>query len=99
MPILTNDIPDGYILGLGRDYPHPKISHLYKGDFSDPGLPMCRKGWNRDNGESYSIWRGNMGKRGVCKTCLKRARAGLDGIEVKASNAAHEPTANNKQGD
>ncbi len=86
MPILTNDIPDGYILGLGRDYPNPNISHLYKGDFHDPGLPMCARGWNRDNGQSYSIWRGNMGKSGVCKTCLKRARAGLDGVEVKESN-------------
>jgi hypothetical protein len=88
MPILTNDIPDGYILGLGRDYPHPRTAHLYKGDFSDPGLPMCRKGWNRNDGQGYSIWRGNMGRDGVCKICLRRARAGLDGVE--AINAANK---------
>lgn len=38
--------------GLGRDYPHPDHAHLYHGDFSDPGLPMCRYGWNREGGES-----------------------------------------------
>jgi hypothetical protein len=83
MGILTSNIPEGYILGLGRDFPHPKTAHLYKGDFADPGLPMCRNGWNRDDGQSYSIWRGNMGESGVCKVCLRRARAGLDGVEAK----------------
>ena len=71
-------VPDGYILGLGRDYPHPKIAHLYKGDFSSPGLPMCKRGWNR--GDGYSIWRGNIGERGICLICLRRAKKGLDGI-------------------
>lgn len=87
MPTLTNSIPEGYILGLGRDYPYPKISHLYKGTFADPGLPMCRKGWNRDYGQSYSIWRGNMGKHGVCKVCLRRAQKGLNGVEPKEQAA------------
>lgn len=77
---MPNDIP-GYITGLGRDYPHPKRSHLYKGTFADPGLPMCRYGWNRDSGSSYSIWRGNVGEKGICKLCLKRAAKGLDGVE------------------
>lgn len=85
MKILTNDIPAGYIVGLGRDYPYPRIAHLYKGNFLDPGLPMCRYGWNRDNGESYSIWRGNWGNDGLCKICLRRARAGLNGVESRAA--------------
>lgn len=80
--VLAN-IPKGYILGLGRDHPHPKLAHLYKGDFGDPGLPMCRHGWNRDDGQSYSIWRGNMGEDGVCAICLRRAQKGLDGFEAK----------------
>jgi len=80
MSILTSDIPDGYIPGLGRDVPHPKIAHLYKGDFSDPGLPMCKRGFNRDNGYSYSIWRNNVGVNGICSICLRRARKGLDGL-------------------
>lgn len=74
-------VPKGYILGLGRDYPHPRLSHLYHGDFSDPGLPMCRYGWNRDDGTAYSIWRGNLGDGGVCKICFKRAKAGLSGVK------------------
>jgi hypothetical protein len=76
-------IPDGYIPGLGRDIPYPRLAHLYKGDFSEPGLPMCPKGWNRDNGESYSIWRGNVGRDGVCRTCMKRAEAGRDGFHAR----------------
>lgn len=82
--LLNKDvIPTGYILGLGRDYPHPRIAHLYKGSFGDPGLPMCRYGWNRGGGETYSIWRGNMGQDGVCAICLRRARQGLNGVMVK----------------
>ena len=85
MGILTSNIPDGYIMGLGRDWPHPKISHLYKGTHNDPGNPMCLRGWNRDGNTGYSIWRGNMGKNGICKVCLRRARAGLDGVQPKES--------------
>lgn len=80
MLVLRDEIPDGYIPGLGRDYPHPKLAHLYKGDFSDPGLPMCKRGFNRDNGTSYSIWRNNLGEDGVCKVCLRRARKGFNGL-------------------
>ena len=83
MGTITFDIPDGYIMGLGRDFPHPKISHLYKGDHADPGNPMCARGWNRDGGESYSIWRGNMGSNGICKVCLRRAREGKPPIKAK----------------
>lgn len=73
-------IPEGFVVGLVRN-PDTRgsVSHLYKGTFSDPGLPMCRYGWNR--GDYYSIWRGNVGGRGICKICLKRAHEGLDGIE------------------
>ena len=77
------DVPVGYILGLGRDYPHPPLAHLYKGTFGEPGLPMCARGWNRDGGTSYSIWRGNVGTKGICKTCLRRAREGRDGVQAK----------------
>jgi hypothetical protein len=80
---LKNGIPDGYIMGLGRDVPHPKLAHLYKGTFDRPGKPMCVRGWNRSRdplcGE-YSIWRGNAGENGVCKICMSRALAGKDGV-------------------
>lgn len=75
-------IPEGYIVGLGRDFPYPKTSHLYKGDFEDPGLPMCRHGWNRFSRRAYSIWRGQSGER-ICSVCLKRALAGKGGIPAK----------------
>lgn len=74
------NIPDGYIPGLGRYYPHPKIAHLYKGTFDDPGLPMCRHGFNRDDGTSYSIWRNQQGEDGVCGICLRRSQKGKDGM-------------------
>ena len=76
MGILTDNIPDGYILGLGRDVPHPKVAHLYKGDHAEPGQAMCRRGYNR--GYGYSIWRGNFGSHGVCAVCLRRAREGRE---------------------
>ena len=70
---LINKELDGYILGLERT-PGADIrfvSHIYQGTFSDPQEPLCPKGWNRDNGHAYSIWRNNVG-RGVCKFCLKK---------------------------
>ena len=76
-------IPDGYILGLGRDVPHPKIAHVYEGTFSDPGNPMCRRGYNRDDGTRYSIWRNNDGEYGVCLICIRRAKKGLKGVLPK----------------
>ena len=76
-----SDIPQGYIPGVNRcthgDY---MVTHLYKGTFDDPGLPMCIDGWNRDEHGSYSIWRNNISKKGICNTCLKRALEGLDGV-------------------
>jgi hypothetical protein len=77
-------VPDGYILGLGRDHPHPKLAHLYHGDFNEPGLAMCLRGYNRGV-DGYSIWRGNVGERGICKTCLRRAGAGLPGVPFRVN--------------
>jgi hypothetical protein len=62
----------GYIIGLERTPGAQQrfVSHIYRGTFADPGDPMCPKGWNRDGGESYSIWRNNLG-RDICKNCLR----------------------------
>lgn len=79
------NVPDGYIAGLGRDFPHPPLAHLYKGTFSDPGYPMCLYGWNRDDGESYSIWRGNVGRKGICLICMRRALENKPPIEAAAT--------------
>jgi ribosomal protein S14 len=83
-----------YIRGLGRDYPVPKRSHLYFGNFDYVGDPLCRYGWNRDDdegdGSGYSIWRGNTGKLGICRICLRRAkREGL--IEWQPAYKGHQP--------
>lgn len=43
--------------------------------------PMCRRGWNRDNGKSYSIFRNNISDYGICKVCIRRAAKGLKGVE------------------
>ena len=86
-----DDVPEGYITGLGRDFPHPLLAHLYKGTFGEPGLPMCWRGWNRDGGTSYSIWRGNVGKKGICKTCLRRAHEGRGGIQAKEVQDVGQP--------
>jgi len=64
----------GYVPGLGRDFPHPPKSHLYRGTAGEMGEPMCHNGWNRDNGNSYSIWRNNIGECGICINCIKNAK-------------------------
>lgn len=77
-------IPDGYITGQDRNDSEGKlVTHLYKGAFREPGLPMCVRGWNRSDGDRYSIWRGNVSNAGLCKVCLRRAMKGLDGIESR----------------
>lgn len=73
-------VPKGYITGLGRDIPHPRIAHLYQGTFGDLGLGMCRYAYNRKE-DGYSIWRGNEGIYGICKLCMNRAQKGLDGVD------------------
>lgn len=67
--LLHKEMP-GFILGLNRvPFAETKyVSHIYQGTFSEPGDPMCPRGWNR--GDGYSIWRNNVGTH-ICKTCLK----------------------------
>jgi len=73
--ILTSNIPEGFIVGLSRRRPGAKTSHLYKGTFSEPGQPMCKRGY--ESAGDYSIWRGNVGENGICAVCLRRARLNL----------------------
>jgi len=86
-----------YVEAIGRNPGEEKQhSHLYlETRIPDPEeptltitdyLPMCRKGWNRSNGESFSIFRGHRGARGLCKVCSKRAAKGLPGIEAKENS-------------
>jgi len=75
-------IPEGYITGHDRNEPDV-VTHIYKGNFSDPGLPMCVRGWNRSDGEGYSILRGNVGNVGLCKICVRRTLSGKDGVSSR----------------
>ena len=75
-------IPEGYIVGLDRNDQH-LVAHLYKGTNADLRLPMCVRGWNRSNGKGYSIFRGNIGRAGICYICLRRALAGKDGVSSR----------------
>jgi hypothetical protein len=83
MGVFTSDIPEGYITGLSRrrvtiggdgeiQY---TVAHLYKGSFNSVGQPMCKRGYEAAG--DISIWRGRVGPKDICKTCLRRARAGL----------------------
>lgn len=63
-----------FIEAIGRNESEDKISHFYE-DMGDYYLPMCRKGWNRSNGASFSIFRGHIGTKGTCKECLKNVQA------------------------
>jgi hypothetical protein len=46
-------------------------------------VPMCRYGWNRSDGEEFSILRGHRGARGLCRTCERRRDCGLPPVESK----------------
>lgn len=56
------------------------LSHTYA-MMSDGELwPMCNNGWNRANGDRFSIFRGSPGTQGDCKTCKRRVEAKLPPI-------------------
>lgn len=52
------------------------LSHTYA-QMSDGSLwPMCGYGWNRSNGDRFSIFRGSPGTEGDCKICSKNVATG-----------------------
>ena len=79
MPHYTNPEGREYITGMDRrGNGQNKKTHLFDGDFSDPGLAMCQWAYDEDGG--YSIWRGNISNKGICSICKRRADEGLDGV-------------------
>jgi len=72
-----------YVEAIGRNEGEGKISHMYARYDNGDYLPMCRKGWNRDDGGKFSILRGHHGTKGLCKTCKKCTDAKLEGVEAK----------------
>ena len=66
-----------YVVGADRNNPHECKSHIYTGpSHSDLRGPLCGYGWNRSDGEAFSILRNNSSSRGTCATCAKREKEG-----------------------
>lgn len=70
-----------YVVGQDRNEPKA-VAHLYYGNFNDPGNPMCVRGWNRSDGDGYSIFRNNWSGE-LCKVCIKRAQQQRKPIESR----------------
>ena len=51
------------------------LTHTYA-DVGGELYPMCGYGWNRSDGESFSIFRNQLFTEGKCKLCKKNLRAG-----------------------
>lgn len=82
-----------YITGVFRgENGQNMVTHLYRGTFTEPGFPMCSRGWQRkwydENGKledyEYSIFRNNVSNAGICSVCYKRALKGLAPIKKPA---------------
>lgn len=69
-----------YVTGLDRNDQH-LVTHLYTGTYANTGNPMCARGWNRCDGEGYSIFRNNVGRAGICKICMRRAKDKRDPVK------------------
>lgn len=69
-----------------------KVTHLWElgQNFMDYKFPMCRRGYNRENGQAYSIFRGHVSTKGICKICLTRASKNLSGVPPKGFNGSYE---------
>jgi hypothetical protein len=82
--VTSFSVPDGYLIGMGRNPGEEwNATHIYKeeGKGEDYQLtPMCIYGWNRSDGDRFSIWRGNMSNRGLCGHCVRRIQKGLSPV-------------------
>lgn len=64
-----------FIEGMCRNEQHRVRSHLYV-SVDGELYPMCGYGWNRSDGQGFSIFRGHKSNRGTCKLCIKNVNAG-----------------------
>ncbi len=71
-----------YIVGQCRNS-DDVIAHYYEQDDRGNLTPMCARGWNRDGGFGFSIFRGCTGNKGVCNVCTRRVIQGLHGVKPK----------------
>lgn len=61
-----------YTMGADRNNPHEARSHWYAITKAGHYWPMCDYGWNRSDGQRFSILRGWCSNRGMCRICEKR---------------------------
>lgn len=52
------------------------LSHTYAETAAGNPWPMCGYGWNRSDGERFSIFRGSPGTEGDCRLCGKAVASG-----------------------
>jgi len=88
-----------YITGVFRGENGSNLAtHLYHGAFSEPGFPMCSRGWQRkwysDDGKleywEYSIFRNNVSNAGICQVCMRRAMEGRPPLKKPVSKRNHK---------
>lgn len=64
-----------YRLGQCRNNPNA-TTHTYAQMEDGSLFPMCGYGWNRSDGQRFSIFRGYPGSQGDCLVCIKNVAAG-----------------------
>ncbi len=69
-----------YRSGQCRNNPNAK-THTYVETELDGLLPMCGYGWNRSDGDRFSIFRVSPGTEGECKLCQKNVAAKKGPVE------------------
>ena len=69
-----------YIPGICRNQQNLSRSHTYAYTKVGNLWPMCDYGWNRSDGDAFSIFRGHTSKRGHCRICTRRTEQKLPPI-------------------
>lgn len=65
----------GYQAGQDRNEDYA-MSHTYAITVAGNLWPMCGYGWNRSNGNRFSIFRAPPGTEGDCKICARNVADG-----------------------
>lgn len=68
------DLVVGYRRGQCRNNENA-LSHTYAMMDNGDLWPMCGYGWNRSDGDAFSIFRSMPGSEGDCKLCRKNVAA------------------------
>ncbi|HEX7720487.1 MAG TPA: hypothetical protein VF389_11825 [Woeseiaceae bacterium] len=74
-PIPDSERVVGYRSGSDRNETARK-THTYAMMANDDLWPMCGYGWNRSDGDRFSIFRGTPGSEGDCKICRRNVAEG-----------------------